>query len=142
MRDYEECKRLVRRFYDGVNSNDRELLDGILDEDYVFHNFRDTYEGREAAYGFLDDILRSFPDMKIDVFEQVADDTYVVSRLRMTGTHDGEFAGVPPTHKSVDMTGMVMFKFNGDKVVEQWAEWDILNALAQVGAKPMRPQDC
>ncbi len=80
--------------------------------------------------------------MRIDVHEQVADDTYVVSRLSMKGTHDGDFAGVPATHKAVNMTGMVMFKFDGDKVVEQWAEWDILNALAQVGAKPMRPQDC
>ncbi len=142
MRDYEECKRLVRTFYDGVNRNDRDVLDRILDEDYVFHNFRDTYIGREAAYGFLDDIYRSFPDMRIDVHEQVADDTYVVSRLSMKGTHDGDFAGVPATHKAVNMTGMVMFKFDGDKVVEQWAEWDILNALAQVGAKPMRPQDC
>jgi steroid delta-isomerase-like uncharacterized protein len=142
MRDYEECKRLVRTFYDGVNNNDRETLNRILDENYVFHNFKDTYNGREAAYTFLDEIRTSFPDMHIVVNEQVADDTYVVSRLRMTGTHDGEFAGVPATHKKVEATGMVMFKFDGDKVVEQWAEWDIVNMLGQVGAKPMRPQDC
>jgi len=142
MRDYEECKRLVRRFYDGVNSNDREALNRLLDENYVFHNWKDTYNGRDAAYTFLDDIQSAFPDMRIEVGEQVADDTYVVSRLRMTGTHDGEFAGVGPTHKPVDATGMVMFRFDGDRIVEQWAEWDVLRMLSQVGAKPTTDPNC
>lgn len=142
MRDYEECKRIVRKFYDGVNSDDRETLDTLLDENYVFHNFQDTFRGREAAYHFLDSIRTAFPDMRIHVGAQVADDEHVVSRLRMTGTHDGEFVGVPATHKPVEATGMVMFRFEGDRIVEQWAEWDVLGMMAQVGARPMRPEEC
>jgi len=142
MRDYEECKRLVRRFYDGVNSNDREALNGLLDEDYVFHNWRDTFRGRDAAYGFLDGLQAAFPDMRIEVGEQVADDTYVVSNLRMTGTHEGEFEGISPTNKPVDANGMVMFKFKGDKIVEQWAQWDVLGMLSQVGARTTTDPNC
>lgn len=37
---------------------------------------------------------------------------------------------------------MAMFKFEGDRISEQWVEWNILGLLGQIGAKPMRPQDC
>ncbi|MCK5251955.1 MAG: ester cyclase, partial [Thermoplasmata archaeon] len=76
------------------------------------------------------------------IVEQVADDDHVVNRVRFSGTHEGEFAGIPATHQKVETTGLAMFKFEGDKISEQRVEWHILGMLAQVGAKPMRPQDC
>lgn len=80
--------------------------------------------------------------MKVYVYEQVADDDHVVNRLHMTGTHDGEFASILPTHKRVEATGMAMFRFKVDRISERWADWNVLGMLAQVGARPMRPQDC
>jgi steroid delta-isomerase-like uncharacterized protein len=132
MNDYEECKRIVRDFTKGVNTGDKELLTRVTDEDYTFHNFQGTYNNIRTA----------FPDMEVYIDEQVVDDDHVVNRTRMTGTHKGEFAGIPATDKKVETTGMVMFTFKGDKIHEQWAEWNIMGMLAQVGAKPMRPQDC
>ncbi len=142
MKDYENCKRIVREFTEGVNNGDRKALDRTLIKDYVSHTFLDTFYGREAFYDGLDELRKAFPDMKVHIDEQVADDDHVVNRVHMTGTHDGEFAGIPATHKKVETTGMAMFKFEGDKISEHWAEWNILGILAQVGAKPMRPQDC
>jgi steroid delta-isomerase-like uncharacterized protein len=142
MDNYEECKRIVRDFNKGVNTGDKEILYRNMDDDYVLHSFQGTFEGKEAFYQGLVDMKTAFPDLRIDIDEQVADDDHVVNRVRMTGTHDGEFAGIPPTHKRVETTGLAMFKFKDDKIAEHWAEWNIMGVLAQVGAKPMRPQDC
>ena len=139
MKDIEQSKRIVREFNEGVNNGDRKAMDRTLVKDYVSHNFQETYYGREAFYDALDDLRQAFPDMKVHIDEQVADDDRVVNRVHMTGTHDGEFAGIPATHKKVETTGMAMFRFEGDKISEQWVEWNVLGMLAQVGAKPMRP---
>ena len=142
MKDYENCKRIVRDFNKGVNTGDKDALYRTMDEDYILHNFQGTVYGRENVYQTLEDLRKSFPDMNVIIDQQVADEDYVVNRVHMTGTHDGEFAGIPATHKKVEATGIAMFKFKGDKISEHWAEWNIMSMLAQVGAKPMRPQDC
>ena len=142
MRDYEQSKRIVREFNEGINNNDRNDLDRTLDKDYVVHNWQDTYYGREAYYTALDEFREVFPDFRVDIVEQVASDDVVVNRIRFSGTHEGEFAGIPATHKKVETTGMAMFKSEGYKISEQWIEWNVVDMLGQVGAKPMRPQDC
>ena len=142
MNDYDECKRIVREFNHGVNTGDKKALERMLTDDYVHYNFQGPFEGREAFLKGLDDIREAFPDFRVDIVEQVADDDHVVNRVRFSGTHEGEFAGIPATHQKVETTGLAMFKFEGDKISEQRVEWNILGMLAQVGAKPMRPQDC
>jgi steroid delta-isomerase-like uncharacterized protein len=142
MDDYEQCKSIVRDFNEGVNTGDKETLFQVMDDDYVLHSFQGTFEGKDAFYEGLQDMRKAFPDLTIRIENQVADDDYVVNRVHMTGTHDGEFAGIPPTHQRVETTGLAMFKFKKDKIAEHWAEWNVMGMLAQVGAKPMRPQDC
>jgi steroid delta-isomerase-like uncharacterized protein len=142
MEDYEECKRIARDFNEGVNNYDKNTLYRNMDDDYVLHSFLGTFEGKEAFYDGLEDLRRAFPDLHIKINEQVADADHVVNRVTMTGTHDGEFAGIPPTHKKIETSGIAMFRFKEDKIVEHWAEWNTMGMLAQVGAKPMRPQDC
>ena len=142
MKDYEECKRIVRDFNNGVNTGDKDVLFKTMDEDYILHNFMGTVIGRDNVYQALEDMREAFPDLNVIIDEQVADEDYVVNRVHLTGTHEGKFAGIPPTHKKVEATGLAMFKFKDDKITEHWAEWNIMGMLAQVGAKPLRPQDC
>jgi steroid delta-isomerase-like uncharacterized protein len=138
----EEYKRLSREFVDGVNNNDREALVRLMDEDYTFHNFQGTFKGADEFYKGLQVFWEAFPDMKLHIEDQIADDNQVVNRVRMTGTHKGEFAGVPGTDTEVTTTAMAVYNFKDDKIVEMWSQWDVIGLLAQVGAKPMRPQDC
>lgn len=142
MKDYEQYKRIVREFNEGVNNGDKGTLYRTLDTDFVSHNWQGTFNGRDEFYNRLVEIRQAFPDMQVHIDEQVVNDDYVVNRVHFTGTHNGEFAGIPPTNKKVETTGMAMFKFNGDRISEQWAEWNIIGMLDQVGAKPMRPEEC
>ncbi|MFN3359646.1 MAG: ester cyclase [Pseudomonas sp.] len=76
------------------------------------------------------------PDLQIRVLDQIAEGDRVVSRLEITGTHLGEWQGIPPTGRRFAMTGMVMRRIAGDKIVERWDSLDWLGAFQQLGLIP------
>ena len=54
----------------------------------------------------------------------------------MRATHKGEFLGVSPTGKTVEMAGQTILRFDGDRCVERWNIGDLLGLLQQLGAAP------
>jgi steroid delta-isomerase-like uncharacterized protein len=77
------------------------------------------------------------PDLTYTVEDQVAEDEKVVSRYTAAGTHQGEFFGVPPTDKPIEMSGIQIDRFDErGKMVEEWPEYDLLGAMKQMGAVP------
>jgi len=59
-----------------------------------------------------------------------------VWRYTVRGTHKGEFMGIAPTGKSITLTGILISRFAGDKVVEDWNNYDALGMLQQLGVTP------
>ena len=67
--------------------------------------------------------------------DQIAEGDKVVTRWTATGTHQGEFFGVGPTGKRIEMTGISIERFDeGGKLVEEWPEYNLLGVLRQLGA--------
>ena len=89
--------------------------------------------GPEGYASFFGSMHKAFPDMKIDVEHMVADDDNVSFAYRLTGTHDGEFNGIAPTHKTINVRGMQISKFKDGKMVERWGSSDELGILKQLG---------
>jgi predicted ester cyclase len=54
-------------------------------------------------------------------------------RWTLTGTHDGDFFGNPPTGRKVEITGNVIFGFQGDRINEIWAVVDVNRLQQQIG---------
>jgi predicted ester cyclase len=54
----------------------------------------------------------------------------------MTGTHTGDFFGIPATGKRVEFTGMYMVRIAGGQIVEHWGEEDGVSLLQQLGVIP------
>ena len=48
----------------------------------------------------------------------------------------GSFFGVPATGEWIEMRGIQIDRFEGGKIVEERAEFDLLGAMRQVGAVP------
>ena len=90
-----------------LNSRD---LDGYLsriDDSYVGHSETapGPIHGREGVRQNLENILRAFPDLRIETEQIIASGDSVVTRMRMTATHKGTFAGIAPTNKSIILSG-------------------------------------
>jgi predicted ester cyclase len=68
--------------------------------------------------------------------EMIAEENKVAARFSMSGTHLGEFFGVPATGKSIRVQAINFYRLAGDQIVEEYGQPDMLGLLAQIGAGP------
>ena len=71
------------------------------------------------------------------VEDLISDGDKTVARVRATGTHQGEFMGVPPTGTGVDLELIDIMRFDGAGLVcEHWGVADMLSLMQQLGVVP------
>jgi steroid delta-isomerase-like uncharacterized protein len=130
-------KALVRRFYDEVwNRGNLAVADEVFAADYVRHDLRPGTappgpEGQKAVAGMF---RAAFPDVHLAVDFLVVDADKVVARWTIEGTHEGTWAGIPPTGRRVRFAGVNIFRFEDGKVAEIWNHRDDLGLMEQLGA--------
>ncbi len=134
----EEMKARARRIADELFSQgDLAVADEILTPDLIHHTPETHVEGSEGAKQFVLALRRAFPDLSATVEDQVAEGDKLVQRIKWSGTHEGEFFGVPPTGKRVTAELMEIHSFGSDgKIAEHWSSMDQLGLLQQLGAIP------
>jgi steroid delta-isomerase-like uncharacterized protein len=131
----------ARRLYDRINAGDIDGFARNLADDFVEHEetpgLAPTKDGVQAFFRMQ---LAGFPDLRMEVEDVVADGARVVARVRFTGTHRGEFMGMPATGKKVDVQLIDMFRFGDDGLVdEHWGVIDALAMMQQLGVVPAGP---
>ncbi len=93
--------------------------------------FPDTvaFNGRsmppQGLSGILANFRSAFPDLRFSVMGQIAEGDRVATWGFFEGTHQGEFAGIPPTNQRVRWFGAAIDRLDGGKVVELWHEMDV-----------------
>jgi steroid delta-isomerase-like uncharacterized protein len=92
--------------------------------------------GREGFRQFVAMFLTAFPDAHVTIEEEFADGDYVIHRGYTTGTHQGEFQGIPPTGKQVKMKTIDIWRVANGKMVENWVQMDMLGLMQQLGVVP------
>jgi len=117
-----------------------ELVDDLLAPHFVCYDPNSEAGEVRGADTIKEEIgwFRSaFPDLTYTVEDQIAEADKVVTRYTFRGTHQGEFFGVAPTGKRLEMTGINIDRFDeGGRMVEEWPEYDLLGAMRQLGAVP------
>ena len=136
--DLAESKALVRRYYNEVlTGGDRQLLARLLDPSFVSHVSGGPDAGpdvgAEAYTAAVDATHAAFPDLVVTVHDQVAEDDKVVTRWSATGTHAGDFAGVPATGRPVAVSGIHIHRVRHGRLIEHWEELNLLGVLRQIG---------
>ena len=134
----EENKALVRRMYDEVVGQRKiEVLDELLGDDFVEHETMPGIPpGREGVKALIGMFLSAFPDMQFELGDIVADGDVVASRMTMTGTHQGEFMGIPATGRSINVNSMEFLRVANGRVVEHWGVTDQAAMMQQLGVGP------
>lgn len=88
----------------------------------------------------LKDVIRAmragFPDIVFSIQEQIAEDNKVASRFEWTGTHQGEFLGIPPTGRPVQVWGIVIDRLEDGRIKDTRIIMDTLGLMAQLGVFP------
>ena len=84
--------------------------------------------------------LMSFPDLRFNIEQMIADRDHVVSHLVMEGTHQGAWMGIPPTGKRVTIRMITIHRIANSKIAEDWVLVESLGFFQQLGAVPDTPE--
>jgi steroid delta-isomerase-like uncharacterized protein len=96
----------------------------------------DPSDGEEAVRELLQGFMRGLPDLHIDMAKmRHADDALIMEGL-ITGTHDGEWAGIPPTGRRVEVPVAAIFEFDEDRLLCETVYMDMATVLTQIGVLP------
>lgn len=127
---------IVRRAFDCWNKRDFSVIAELF-PNCVYH-FPTTGELRgEAFRAYFTSLLNAFPDGRLTMLDQVAEDDKVVIRWSFTGTHKRELMGIAPAGKRVTFTGISIMRVADGKIVEAWEEGDSLGLMQQLGVVPL-----
>jgi steroid delta-isomerase-like uncharacterized protein len=125
----------VRAFEAAFTANDADGLRATATGDYVDHwPMPGTEPGIEGTIAFRAGVADAFPDMDQVIDEVIESGDTLASRWHVTGTHKGEFMGIPATGNKVEMNGMSFYKLRDGKVAEIWNMPDIATLMEQLGA--------
>jgi len=140
--DAEKNKALVRRFYEEIDKGNLEAMDELVAEDYIDHNpppFPGLGSGRAALKKAFETFWKATPGYH-QIEDQIAEGDKVVTRLSCYGKHEGDLPGAPATGNEMKMTSITIHRIANGKLVEKWAEKDVIALLTQIGVMKAPPQ--
>ena len=134
----EENKALVRRWFAETDRGNLAIVEELCAPDYVDHNppLPGMPAGNRGVRQANVALQQAFPDTVHLIQDQIAEGDKVMTRLIGRGTFLGEILGLPPTGKVIEISGISVHRLAGGKLVEHWAQADLLGFLQQLGALP------
>jgi steroid delta-isomerase-like uncharacterized protein len=124
-------KELIRRWIAFASSGFVGSFDVFITSDYVGHVGpavvdRNELERLERQFSL------AFPDAQHSVDDLIAEGDRVVLRTTARATHRGEFERIPATGRTVEFTGLVVYRIDGNRIAESWGEIDFLRLIRQL----------
>jgi steroid delta-isomerase-like uncharacterized protein len=134
-------KATLRRLQEALSSGDWELISKTIDDVVAPDALISTplpieATGAELLKEVFGTLHRAFPDLHITIEDLIAEGDKVVARNTVTGTHQGEYMGLPRTGRSITYNEIFIVRFTGGRIAETWGVVDVLSQLRQLGALP------
>ncbi|MGI8770859.1 MAG: ester cyclase [Acidobacteriaceae bacterium] len=119
---------------EAVNKGNLDVLREVFAPNVVDHDpAPDQAKGPDGFVRLFTDLRSAFPDLKIAPEQMVTDEDNVAIAYTITGTHQGNFLGIPSTGKKIKARGVQIARFENGKIVERWGSSDELGILKQIG---------
>ncbi|OBH41310.1 ester cyclase [Mycobacterium mantenii] len=93
-------------------------------------------EGAEAVRELLQGLMIGLPDLHAELGKMRHADDAVFGEGLITGTHNGEWAGIPPTGRRIEIPIVGIFEFDGDRLLCEKVYFDMATVLIQMGVLP------
>ncbi len=134
----------IRTLVDGVraawNNHDATGFAAQFSEDAVLRVIATgaVLHGREQLREVAEAYLRAFPDMHLERRRTYnCGEAECIIESTLTATHEGEFMGIPPTHRSVELFTCSIFTLGADRLLgEETLYFDAATLLHQLGVLP------
>jgi len=131
-----ENKQLVRRYYEEVvNTGDVSKIASFIAEDYVeVHDNQRHPIGLGGAIEHVRGVRTTYPDLHLTIEQQIAEGEWVATRVTMRGTHRGEWLGIRPTGRVLQVSAVNLDRIVGGRIVEHGGAANLLGPLLESGA--------
>jgi steroid delta-isomerase-like uncharacterized protein len=130
-----DLRAVTRRFYDEVfTEGNLDAIDELAHDDFVEHEeMPGLPPTKEGVRLFASAMLEAFPDLTVSVEDIIVEDNKAASRVRFSGTHRGEFMGIPPTNKKFDVQAIDIMAYRDGKATDHWGITDQMAMMTQLG---------
>lgn len=134
----EESKAIYSRFVEEViNQGNFDVVQELFSPNYLDHNLPPgAAPGLDSVKQVQSMFRNAFPDVHFTIEDMVGEGDEVATRVTGSGTHKGDFMGIPPTGKRATWSSMGFFRVTDGKIVEHWGIPDLLSLMQQLGAIP------
>jgi len=132
-------KAIVRRLYQEVwNKRKFEVMSEIISPSHALQapNISGSSIGPEAYKRQVLSFLAGYPDLHWTIEDIIAEKDKVVACWTISGTHKGDYMGIPATNKKVSVDGITVHLIANGKIMDSYSNWDALGLMRQLGAVP------
>jgi steroid delta-isomerase-like uncharacterized protein len=132
-------KAIVRQLYEEVwNKRRLELFDEIISPSHALHDptLTGAAVGPEAYKRQVTRFVTAFPDLRFTVEDIVGETEKLAVAWTISGTHKGEYIGIPSTNKKISVDGITVHHFVNGKIMDSYVSWDALGMMRQLGVVP------
>ena len=129
-----EITEFVTRFETVINGHDLTGSADLFTADFVDHAPWPGHSPDAAGFASgLGEIVAAFPDLRVDVRRTVAQDDMLTTHFTLSGSHLGEFMGVPASGKTFNVEAMDMLRMQDGRIAEHWGVIDAAAMMEQLG---------
>jgi steroid delta-isomerase-like uncharacterized protein len=129
-------KETVFNMFEAMNNRNFEVLPQYLAPSYTNHSMPMPMNGPEGMKAVLSMFFAAFPDMHVTVQDVAVEGNVAFGRGYWTGTHRGDFNGIPATGKQVKVEFIDCWHFANGKATDNWVQMDNLGMMVQLGVIP------
>lgn len=129
----EENKKLVRRFNTAfIQEGDEKAFHEIIDPLVINHTAPPGLSnGADGMFSLIQQFRKAFPDLIVEIYDQIAEGDRVVTRKAFHGTHTGEIMGIPPSGNRIVIPVIDIIRLQNGKYIEHWGIRDMSALLLQ-----------
>jgi steroid delta-isomerase-like uncharacterized protein len=134
-----ENKAIVRRLFEEVwNERKLDVIGELISPSHALHdpNISGSQIGPDAYKQRVIWLTTAFPDLHFAIEDMVSEKDKLVVFWVISGTHKGEYEGIPPTQKKISVEGITINEIANGKILDSYVSWDALGLLRQLGHAP------
>ncbi|WP_126976158.1 ester cyclase [Frigidibacter oleivorans] len=132
----DENIEILRAAFTALNRRDIDACTSLMTDDFIINIAEMPHQkhGRAAWRKHAEIMLDAFPDTRVEIEDIIASQDKLAVRVKISGTHQGEFLGTRPTAKRVSYTSHEVYRFENGKLAEEWICSDMMTLFMQIGA--------
>jgi steroid delta-isomerase-like uncharacterized protein len=134
----EDIKRIVDSVIQLWNTGNPDIAKKLYSDDAQRYdpNQSDPTRGSQEIARYVAEVRTGYPDFKLEISDKIFEDNRLVTHWTCTGTHNGEFQGIPATGKRINISGLALARIENGRVAEERVYFDRLTMLEQLGLAP------